>query len=171
MPLFEVGYIRVTHPCAGRHQTLQAMFMLPLDLHVLSLPLAFILSQDQTLHCKNKLFLNLSSNLKGIVWNYSFSRVNKTFLAAQYLQRTLYLVRLFSPLDSFFSSRRFRGESGCKDKNYFLICKTFCNIFQKFFSFICRLKNAANLVSSCLRVQSKYFYSIPPNIFNTFLYH
>jgi hypothetical protein len=26
--------------------------MLPLDLHVLSLPLAFILSQDQTLHCK-----------------------------------------------------------------------------------------------------------------------
>ena len=26
---------------------------LPLDLHVLSLPLAFILSQDQTLHCIN----------------------------------------------------------------------------------------------------------------------
>ena len=26
--------------------------MLPLDLHVLGLPLAFILSQDQTLHCK-----------------------------------------------------------------------------------------------------------------------
>jgi len=26
--------------------------LLPLDLHVLSLPLAFILSQDQTLHCK-----------------------------------------------------------------------------------------------------------------------
>ncbi len=25
--------------------------LLPLDLHVLSLPLAFILSQDQTLHC------------------------------------------------------------------------------------------------------------------------
>ena len=30
---------------------------LPLDLHVLSLPLAFILSQDQTLHCKNCLFI------------------------------------------------------------------------------------------------------------------
>jgi hypothetical protein len=26
------------------------LFLLPLDLHVLSLPLAFILSQDQTLH-------------------------------------------------------------------------------------------------------------------------
>ena len=32
--------------------------MLPLDLHVLSLPLAFILSQDQTLHCiKNNVLL------------------------------------------------------------------------------------------------------------------
>ena len=31
--------------------------VLPLDLHVLSLPLAFILSQDQTLHCINLLFL------------------------------------------------------------------------------------------------------------------
>jgi hypothetical protein len=28
--------------------------LLPLDLHVLGLPLAFILSQDQTLHCKKK---------------------------------------------------------------------------------------------------------------------
>ena len=27
-----------------------AIIMLPFDLHVLSLPLAFILSQDQTLH-------------------------------------------------------------------------------------------------------------------------
>ena len=32
-------------------------FMLPLDLHVLSLSLAFILSQDQTLHTKNFLLL------------------------------------------------------------------------------------------------------------------
>ena len=32
---------------------------LPLDLHVLGLPLAFILSQDQTLHCKNCLFVYL----------------------------------------------------------------------------------------------------------------
>jgi hypothetical protein len=31
--------------------------LLPLDLHVLSLPLAFILSQDQTLHCKCCLIL------------------------------------------------------------------------------------------------------------------
>ena len=33
--------------------------VLPLDLHVLSLPLAFILSQDQTLHCKCCLILTV----------------------------------------------------------------------------------------------------------------
>ena len=36
--------------------------LLPLDLHVLSLPLAFILSQDQTLHCKNCSFTFLDSS-------------------------------------------------------------------------------------------------------------
>ena len=41
------GRVRVTHPCATRHRG-QAL-MLPFDLHVLGLPLAFILSQDQTL--------------------------------------------------------------------------------------------------------------------------
>ena len=35
---------------------------LPLDLHVLSLPLAFILSQDQTLHCKNCFVLPFDSS-------------------------------------------------------------------------------------------------------------
>ena len=43
-----VGCIRVTHPSA----TLAApKGRLPYDLHVLGLPLAFILSQDQTLRC------------------------------------------------------------------------------------------------------------------------
>ena len=48
------GYGQVAHvlrtlpPVAARYIATPA---LPLDLHVLSLPLAFILSQDQTLHC------------------------------------------------------------------------------------------------------------------------
>jgi hypothetical protein len=45
----EESCIRVTHPFAGR-QPEQAL-LLPHDLHVLGLPLAFILSQDQTLRC------------------------------------------------------------------------------------------------------------------------
>ena len=36
---------------------------LPLDLHVLSLPLAFILSQDQTLHCKSFILYSSSTIL------------------------------------------------------------------------------------------------------------
>ena len=39
-----------------------ATVMLPLDLHVLSLPLAFILSQDQTLHCKCCLILTVNNS-------------------------------------------------------------------------------------------------------------
>ena len=62
IPGLWASYIRVTHPCAGRHQTKQALFMLPLDLHVLSLSLAFILSQDQTLHCTFIFLIRLSLN-------------------------------------------------------------------------------------------------------------
>ena len=67
IPLYKVGCIRVTHPSAGRHQQVLLLIMLPLDLHVLSLPLAFILSQDQTLHCIifcfPKLYVNFTSLL------------------------------------------------------------------------------------------------------------
>ena len=43
-----VGCIRVTHPSATLDPP---KGILPFDLHVLGLPLAFILSQDQTLRC------------------------------------------------------------------------------------------------------------------------
>ena len=43
--------------------------MLPLDLHVLGLPLAFILSQDQTLRCKNFEFFVVLS--QGITFFYA----------------------------------------------------------------------------------------------------
>jgi hypothetical protein len=60
--------IRVTHPCATLGQIL--LFNLPFGLHVLGLPLAFILSQDQTLH---SIFFNLAvtayslSNLTALI--------------------------------------------------------------------------------------------------------
>ena len=44
IPLHKVDCVRVTHPCAT------PVRKRAFDLHVLSLPLAFILSQDQTLH-------------------------------------------------------------------------------------------------------------------------
>ena len=54
------GCIRVTHPSA----TLTApKGRLPYDLHVLGLPLAFILSQDQTLRCTIVFLFCFSLNL------------------------------------------------------------------------------------------------------------
>ena len=41
--------LRTLTPVANTNVLLHRL--MPLDLHVLSLPLAFILSQDQTLHC------------------------------------------------------------------------------------------------------------------------
>ena len=46
IPQFGAGCLRVTHPFATMP------LLTPFDLHVLGLPLAFILSQDQTLHRK-----------------------------------------------------------------------------------------------------------------------
>ena len=41
--MYEAGYSRVTHPFATR------ILLSPFDLHVLGMPPAFVLSQDQTL--------------------------------------------------------------------------------------------------------------------------
>src|ERR1044071_7125962 len=48
IPKFGAGYSRVTHPFAAR----VPRRAFPLDLHVLSTPPAFVLSQDQTLQQK-----------------------------------------------------------------------------------------------------------------------
>ena len=49
--------------------------MLPLDLHVLSLSLAFILSQDQTLHCQKVLCLRNKEANQNPLARYSLSRL------------------------------------------------------------------------------------------------
>ena len=59
IPVRGVGCIRVTHPSA----TLTVpKDRLPYDLHVLGLPLAFILSQDQTLRCTIVLLIVFSES-------------------------------------------------------------------------------------------------------------
>ena len=55
-----VGCIRVTHPSATLNPP---KGILPYDLHVLGLPLAFILSQDQTLRCTIVLLFVFTLNL------------------------------------------------------------------------------------------------------------
>ena len=48
--MYGAGRSRITHPFATLTQ--EQAPGIPFDLHVLSTPPAFILSQDQTLHCK-----------------------------------------------------------------------------------------------------------------------
>ena len=73
---------RVTHPSAGRRQPVLLPVALPLDLHVLSLPLAFILSQDQTLLC---IVLSGIDALEFLVFRYLLycfsSLVNDLFMS------------------------------------------------------------------------------------------
>ena len=57
----ERGRLRTCSAPVCRSPSVYCYTMLPLDLHVLSLPLAFILSQDQTLHCKCCLILTINS--------------------------------------------------------------------------------------------------------------
>ena len=59
IPARGVGCIRVTHPSAT---LMPPKGHLPFDLHVLGLPLAFILSQDQTLRCTIVLLLFFSES-------------------------------------------------------------------------------------------------------------
>lgn len=56
-PPLQGRFLRVTHPSATRHQFVLLQTMLPFDLHVLSMPPAFNLSQNQTLQFISK-FLN-----------------------------------------------------------------------------------------------------------------
>ena len=49
IPLYGTDCSRVTHPSAAEMFSVQALRTSPLDLHVLSTPPAFVLSQDQTL--------------------------------------------------------------------------------------------------------------------------
>ena len=48
IPLWKAGCSRVTHPSATMYQ--EQALNTPFDLHVLGVPPAFVLSQDQTLH-------------------------------------------------------------------------------------------------------------------------
>ncbi len=92
---------------------------LPLDLHVLSLPLAFILSQDQTLHCKNCSFLPFDSS---------------SCLTHISICMPTHAISIFSSFQiSLVSCRRFLWrKTGAKVQPFFIPAKYFF-IFFRFF--------------------------------------
>ena len=128
-----VGCIRVTHPSATLNPP---KGILPSDLHVLGLPLAFILSQDQTLRCIIVLLvsiLNLGFRLNvlsgvpllKVPLPSAASRRAGLVLASDF-QRT-FRFRLPSVRP------RFPSESGCKSTTFFPFRKHFFQLFFFFF--------------------------------------
>ena len=156
MPQERVDCVRVPHPFAGRQQIL--LSLLPLDLHVLSLPLAFILSQDQTLHCKWIVQIWLNS-----------LKLFQSLLRATFLENQAYLIIVFFAIPS-----RLRGwEFALTEvsdlpavRNFIRTCCCF-PIFQRTFSLVVTLMitrdvwRAKGLEPLCLRAfnpRTLYFF-------------
>ena len=76
---------------------------LPLDLHVLSLPLAFILSQDQTLHCIFLISLSLTRTFIFFPVSLSEKQAKETDALVYFVLGTSFLYTLQLALEVFFS--------------------------------------------------------------------
>ena len=125
-----VGCIRVAHPSATLAPPKGS---LPSDLHVLGLPLAFILSQDQTLRCTIVFFFLF----------YSESRVPPSFSCVPYsrvrdLASTATRTSFLCWPQAFKELSRSRipstgplvpSESGCKSTTFFRTGKHFFHLF------------------------------------------
>ena len=114
----KAGCIRVTHPCATLIVIL--LQLIPFNLHVLCLPLALILSQDQTLHSKRFIWFLASKDLKlyKMVWQV---------FAISKLQRTLYQFLPFGRYCFFVSLINLRG---CKSKRFIKSVKKYFIYFH-----------------------------------------
>ena len=104
---------------------------LPLDLHVLSLPLAFILSQDQTLLCIFFIFLSLTpdtlNSLKELTLSFFFFSVLACTCSSLFNDLSLRSRDPFRPL------RCTRSPNGIAKVLLFFYSANFFRIFLKFF--------------------------------------
>ena len=129
--------------------------MLPLDLHVLSLSLAFILSQDQTLHCTFIFFIRLSLNSSFIVVkifsSFKLSRfflrstIEVNFIVLAYRKNwrwyffTLYLYYIFVVFNLSKNLSPFASKRTAKLQHFFESTKYFKKNIYFFFSNFCSL--------------------------------
>ena len=95
---------------------------LPLDLHVLSLPLAFILSQDQTLLCIYTFIIPVRPRQL-----HSSIRINA-------LDSKNFSVLACTNLSLLSKNIVLHSEAGCKGNNFFFLHKFFVDFFEKVFN-------------------------------------
>ena len=107
---------------------------LPLDLHVLSLPLAFILSQDQTLHCIISIILSL---ILLTVQSLSFKKLTllEFLICYRFLFRYLLVLVLTSLVNDLFSFSAMPvfERRGLQRYELFRIPQIFFKFFKNFF--------------------------------------
>ena len=119
------GWLHTCYSPVRRSPAKYCYSPLPLDLHVLSLSLAFILSQDQTLHGKSYLQKFCSGRV--------MCSMNLDYRRFRFTLATLFIftsILLKNSSCHFHHPRFFRSESGCKDKTFF---RYLPNLFQSFF--------------------------------------
>ena len=129
--------------------------MLPLDLHVLSLSLAFILSQDQTLHCTFYFFVCSLNSSVFIVVNF----LTVVFLFTLYLYYIFVVFNLSKNLFPFLSKRT------AKLRHFFESTKYFKKKYLFFLSNVCFLNSQATSLDCGCKVTA---FSETTKIFLTF---
>ena len=112
-----MGRLHTRYAPVRRSPTAYCYASLPLDLHVLSLPLAFILSQDQTLRC-SKSFCIISLTVDNTALSYPILGLNYYFNVLLSLPQlpTIHISVL-----------------GCANVHTFLLLQTFFTLFLKLF--------------------------------------
>ena len=126
------GWLHTCYSPVRRSPAKYCYSPLPLDLHVLSLSLAFILSQDQTLHGKSYLQKFCSGRVMCFL-NLDYRRFRftlATFCSFQYLKELFFSIFISPSPDP----PSLRSESGCKGKACFSFSKLFKLFFSNFFS-------------------------------------
>ena len=112
--------------------------MLPLDLHVLSLQLAFILSQDQTLHCKSIVsqhkadFCSVQDAVQFIDFINTLRLMHITIYIRQVLTVLFFFLYYLYCLSIFQRTCCFRFKSGCKGKRFYFNHQMFSEVFFRF---------------------------------------
>ena len=121
------GRLHTRYSPVRRSPSRYCYLMMPLDLHVLSLSLAFILCQDQTLRCLNCFYI-LAPESVIVVQSHtsltvSIRKINFPILVL--------LVELCKSLKELLSLSFL--DCGCKGKDFFLTSKFFGEKFSSFF--------------------------------------
>ena len=141
IPLYEAGYPRVTHPSAAKSILIPSENFLKiasLDLHVLSTPPAFILSQDRT--------LKLNGVQSTVKINYQLIYFPFYLLFGSY---TISCIRSEFLIQSCSNTAYYQNFQG------FTYCSIFC--FQS--AFCCYLSISNSFILSCCRFfVNNFFY-------------